>query len=86
MERNHDGFALAQADLKLRGHGEMFGVRQSGPSPVRFVSLLDSNLIAETREEAEGILREDPYLDRPEHAALRDLAARAESGIVAEAH
>ena len=86
VEHKNDGFALAQADLEMRGHGELFGVRQSGPSPVRFVSLLDGKLIAETREEAEGILREDPYLDRPEHAALRDLAARAESGIVAEAH
>ena len=86
VERNADGFALAQADLELRGPGELFGTRQAGSSGLRAGSLLDTRLIELTRGEAERLLDADAELTAPQHAALRTLVERAEAGIVAEAH
>jgi ATP-dependent DNA helicase RecG len=86
VANNRDGFALAQADLELRGPGELFGTRQAGVPSLRIASLLDARLIETTRREAEAILDADPQLSEPKYAALRVLVQRAEEGIVAEAH
>ncbi|MBI4281766.1 ATP-dependent DNA helicase RecG [Candidatus Uhrbacteria bacterium] len=50
--RLQDGFALAEADLQLRGPGEMFGVAQSGYSDFRFARWNDLALMKETKEAA----------------------------------
>ena len=82
-----DGFALAQADLELRGSGDLFGTRQAGASSLRLFSLREhASLIEATRREAETLLGADPALAEPRHAALRAAAERAEAGLVAEAH
>ena len=86
VARNRDGFALAQADLELRGPGELFGTRQAGTPSLRVASLLDARLIDTTRVEAEALLEADPELAAEPHAALRTLVERAEAGLVAEAH
>ena len=90
VERNHNGFDLAQADLELRGPGDVFGLRQSGRPRLRASALLDGQLIittkAEAEAEAEAVLDRDAALEQPEHAGLRTIAARAESGIIGEAH
>ena len=86
VERNHNGFDLAQADLELRGPGDVFGLRQSGRPRLRASALLDGQLIITTKAEAEAVLDRDAALEQPEHAGLRTIAARAESGIIGEAH
>ena len=86
VARNRDGFALAQADLELRGPGELFGTRQAGTPSLRVASLLDARLIDTTRGEAEALIEADPELAAEPHAALRALVERAEAGLVAEAH
>ncbi|MCY4640158.1 MAG: ATP-dependent DNA helicase RecG [Chloroflexi bacterium] len=73
-ESTLDGFQLAQADLELRGPGELYGLRQSGAS-VRVAALLDAPLIDATRREAEELLGADPELSAADHAGLRSLAA-----------
>ncbi|MBI1885832.1 MAG: DNA helicase RecG, partial [Chloroflexi bacterium] len=70
METVHDGFRLAEEDLRLRGPGEYFGVRQSGLPDLRVASLSDVALIEEARREATRLLEEDPDLSRPENRAL----------------
>jgi ATP-dependent DNA helicase RecG len=60
-----DGFALAEADLRLRGEGTLLGARQKGPSDLRLASLVDAGdmeLLAEARRVAESIVGEDPQL------------------------
>lgn len=52
MVKSNDGFALAEADLQLRGPGEVFGTRQSGLPELQVASLTDLELINLTKEEA----------------------------------
>lgn len=86
MERTTDGFALAEADLRLRGPGEFFGTRQSGLPEFRAARLSDVRLIELAREEAARLLESDPDLQRPEHEALAREVAAAWERVTAEAH
>lgn len=64
LERTSDGFEIAEADLLLRGPGEVLGTVQSGLSNLRFTEFLaDTGLLREARAMAEAILKEDPHLD-----------------------
>jgi ATP-dependent DNA helicase RecG len=75
MESTTDGFALAEADLRLRGPGDFFGTRQSGLPELRVASLADTPLIVEARAQAEWLWQQDPYLRELEHAPLRERVA-----------
>ncbi|MFN2377765.1 MAG: ATP-dependent DNA helicase RecG [Candidatus Binatia bacterium] len=80
MESTSDGFAIAEADLKLRGPGEYLGTRQSGTPALRAANLVrDGELLALARREALAWLAVDPALDQPESAELcRVLSTRWE--------
>ena len=86
VARTRDGFALAQADLELRGPGDTFGTRQSGVPSLHVASLLDATLIAAAREEAEALLEADPHLEAPEHEGVRALVRRYAEDVVVETH
>lgn len=65
LAKTNDGFRIAEEDLKLRGPGEVMGVRQSGASELRFVEFLsDPHLIRESREIAGALLDQDPHLEK----------------------
>ncbi|HEX7019923.1 MAG TPA: ATP-dependent DNA helicase RecG [Gemmatimonadaceae bacterium] len=67
-----DGFAIARADLQLRGMGDLFGERQSGVPTFRIADpLRDEALNDRARLAAQRLLDLDAGLDRPEHAPLR---------------
>ena len=68
-------FALAEKDLEIRGPGQFFGRQQSGMPELKLASLLDVNLLEIARDEAQAMFKEDPNLEQPEHAALRDQVA-----------
>ncbi len=80
-----DGFALAEADLDLRGAGQLFGNRQSGRPDLRLTQLRrDTDLIALTRSLAREVLDRDGDLAAAEHRALRDeVLRRYEGGVEA---
>jgi ATP-dependent DNA helicase RecG len=64
--RERDGFALAEADLRLRGPGEFFGTRQAGLDGFRLGDLAsDLRLLEEARTAAAAVLAECPELDGP---------------------
>jgi ATP-dependent DNA helicase RecG len=74
MEKEHDGFRIADADLRLRGPGELLGTRQSGLADFRFASLArDSRLLAEARQEAFAWLENDPELKSEASAGMSDI-------------
>ncbi len=62
VEESHDGFALAEKDLEIRGPGALFGELQSGFLDMRFARWNDLALLRETQEVAKEILARDPLL------------------------
>jgi len=78
LESSNDGFYIAEMDLKLRGPGELRGVRQSGYPELRLGDLTeDTDLIERARALAKEILETDPRLEA--HPLLRrELQAQAE--------
>jgi ATP-dependent DNA helicase RecG len=72
-----DGFAIAEADLRLRGPGEFLGERQSGEEPLRFADLVeDEALVVAARAAAEALL--DAGEDFARRHVDRWLGARAD--------
>lgn len=63
VAKSHDGFALAEEDLKLRGPGALLGVRQSGLPDFRLAQLTDAKLVQAVRTVADDFLKHDPLLD-----------------------
>lgn len=63
LNHSNDGFYIANEDLRLRGPGELLGVRQSGVMEFRIGDIYaDAGLLQEVCRYADGILREDPCL------------------------
>lgn len=76
MEETNDGFVLAQADLEMRGPGDLFGTQQSGYDlPLRVATLGDTRDLERARTVAEELLAADPHLMKPEHTPLSDRLA-----------
>ena len=74
MEKEHDGFKIAEADLALRGPGELLGTRQSGLADFRLANLVrDSRLLLEARKEALTWLAQDPRLTGKESRPLKEI-------------
>ncbi|MEO7101460.1 MAG: ATP-dependent DNA helicase RecG [Luteolibacter sp.] len=81
LEQTSDGFEIAEADLRLRGPGDVLGTVQSGLSNLRFTDFLaDTTLLREARTLAEGVISEDPRLDGV-HRALRSLIEDTDEAI-----
>ena len=57
MEKMHSGFELSELDLKMRGPGEIFGTTQSGFPEFKVASWSNYELIKETRELAEDVIK-----------------------------
>jgi ATP-dependent DNA helicase RecG len=70
LVKTNDGFAIAEADLRLRGPGDYFGTRQSGLPTLKMARLDDRDLLASARTEARTLIESDPTL-----LASADLAA-----------
>lgn len=72
LERTDDGFQVAEADLEIRGPGELLGTRQSGLASLSTADLVrDAHVLEQAREDAFDLIHGDPQLARPEHEALR---------------
>ncbi len=72
--RSDDGFEIARADLRLRGMGDFFGARQHGlPAFRHFDFERDEDLLVRAREDARGVVEEDPELEQAGGSAFRDI-------------
>jgi ATP-dependent DNA helicase RecG len=74
LRENEDGFVIAEEDLRLRGPGEVLGVRQSGMPEFRLADLnTHANLLATARDDAKLVVSTDPELKSARGEALRVL-------------
>jgi ATP-dependent DNA helicase RecG len=72
MEETNDGFRIAEEDLRLRGPGELIGLRQHGLTDLRLANLVrDATILAAARRAALALLEKDPEIVKPAHAAIR---------------
>ncbi|HEY7532427.1 MAG TPA: ATP-dependent DNA helicase RecG, partial [Nitrospiraceae bacterium] len=77
LVRSTDGFVIAEEDLRIRGPGEFFGLRQWGLPEFHVANLIrDADLLQQVRLEAFALLRQDPYLKAPPHQKLREAMVR----------
>ena len=72
MCETNDGFRIAEADLKLRGPGDLEGTQQSGIAfDLKIADIArDGQIMAIAREEAQKIIDADPTCTSPEYAML----------------
>ncbi|MBN1780642.1 ATP-dependent DNA helicase RecG [bacterium] len=72
MTRTNDGFEIAEADLEIRGPGELFGTRQHGALNLKLANLVtDGPILEMARKEAFDLVHRDPELGLPEHQAVK---------------
>ena len=73
METTNDGFQIADEDLKLRGPGDFFGLRQSGFIQYKIANMItDGSLIRQARKAAFTMVETDPDLCHDQHAGIRE--------------
>lgn len=74
LRETDDGFVIAEADLKIRGAGEILGTKQSGVPEFRLVDLdRHAGLMEIAHDDARLVLETDPRLESPRGQALRHL-------------
>lgn len=68
-----DGFKIGERDMQLRGPGEILGTRQSGDLEFKAGDFFkDRNILQWAIEDRDELLKEDPLLQNPEHAAFKE--------------
>ncbi len=85
LESTANGFEIAEADLQMRGPGDLLGTAQSGLATLKLGNLLkDPELMQQARAAARTLLRDDPALSHPANQAYRVHLAAPRAAALAE--
>ncbi len=77
LVQSNDGFVIAEEDLRIRGPGEFFGLRQWGMPEFRVANIVrDGDLLQQARLEAFSLVKLDPGLKASVHQSLREAMLR----------
>lgn len=72
MERTNDGFEISEVDLKLRGPGDILGVKQSGLPNFKYIDLIeDIEIIKSARDVSIKLLETDPKLNKKDNIVIK---------------
>lgn len=83
LNQSNDGFFIASEDLKLRGPGDLFGIRQSGLLNFRLGDVFqDAVILQKANEAVQNLLEHDKNLEAKEHVLLKELLQK-EKGVSA---
>ncbi|MCR4829106.1 MAG: ATP-dependent DNA helicase RecG [Bacteroidales bacterium] len=82
MVESCDGFRIAEADLKLRGPGDIQGLQQSGILQLKLADIVnDEPIVRAARESVQQILEEDHNFEKIEHVCLKQYLKQNKRGI-----
>ncbi len=74
MVETNDGFKIAETDMRLRGYGDIMGLKQSGMSNLKIADLVkDTDILETARRAAQSLLFSDPDLVAPGNAPVREV-------------
>ncbi len=83
LNQSNDGFYISSQDLKLRGPGDLFGIRQSGNLEFRLGDVFtDASILQQASDEVDEILEKDPDLKDENHRALLKVIEVSEENAV----
>ena len=72
LNKSNDGFFIASEDLRLRGPGDLFGIRQSGLLDFALGDVFqDAKILQKANEAAQELLEKDPELTEENHAKMK---------------
>ena len=73
LNKSNDGFYIASEDLKLRGPGDLFGIRQSGVLDFKMADVFqDAKILQRASETAAQLMKRDPHLKLEENQNLKN--------------
>ncbi|MEE0954783.1 MAG: ATP-dependent DNA helicase RecG [Eubacterium sp.] len=76
LKESNDGFYIAEEDLKLRGPGDLLGVRQSGEALFEIADIYrDAEILKRAKDACESLLQLDPDLSLPQNVLLKKALA-----------
>ena len=85
LNKSNDGFFIASEDLRLRGPGDLFGIRQSGILDFKLGDVFqDSQVLQQASEAATLILEEDPQLEKEKYQSLKQQVQKIIQGGMLE--
>ena len=73
MESSTDGFYIAEKDFEQRGHGDLFGIKQSGDITFKIANIKEnSQILLQANKDSEEYLNSDKYLDSNYYKSVKD--------------
>ena len=85
LNKSNDGFFIASEDLRLRGPGDLFGIRQSGILDFKLGDVFqDSQVLQQASKAANLILKEDPQLEKEKYQSLKQQVQKIIQGGMLE--